>query len=175
MGKSTKYKLEDVAKTVQYNPETGEYRYLVRTNCPSQTLGNGKWTEWKTVKKSDNYKRYGYVAGHSIHRIAWYLVTGDNSVGLEIDHIDGDPSNNRFCNLRKVDRTTNSQNVKTKTRTGHRFVYGPYGRGGWLVNVGGPKNGPGYIGYFQTLEEALEARNKTDYWKMGSELRKKLE
>lgn len=43
------------------------------------------------------------------HRIIWLMKTGNWPVN-DIDHIDGNPSNNRFDNLRDVPRAINLQN-----------------------------------------------------------------
>ena len=45
------------------------------------------------------------------HRIIWKWMTGEDP-GSEIDHIDGDPKNNRWLNLRSVDTFTNARNIR---------------------------------------------------------------
>ena len=40
------------------------------------------------------------------HRLAWLYVTG-SWPSQDIDHIDGDPTNNRFANLREVTHQEN--------------------------------------------------------------------
>lgn len=45
------------------------------------------------------------------HRIVWLLATGEWPKG-DIDHIDGNPGNNRLDNLRDVSRSTNLQNQR---------------------------------------------------------------
>lgn len=47
-----------------------------------------------------------------VHRIVWYLANGPIPEGLVIDHIDGDPSNNRIENLRLATRSQNQMNCK---------------------------------------------------------------
>jgi hypothetical protein len=46
---------------------------------------------------------------HSLARLIWLYVTGEWPTGY-IDHIDGDPQNNRIANLRDVSPRVNSQN-----------------------------------------------------------------
>lgn len=46
------------------------------------------------------------------HRLAWYMHYGSEPEGI-IDHIDGDPANNRICNLRLGTQGQNMQNLKT--------------------------------------------------------------
>jgi hypothetical protein len=43
------------------------------------------------------------------HRLAWLYVHGEWP-SRHLDHIDGDPSNNRIANLRDVSRSINMQN-----------------------------------------------------------------
>lgn len=45
------------------------------------------------------------------HRLAWLYVMGQTADG-EIDHIDGDRTNNRISNLRAVTRSVNQQNQR---------------------------------------------------------------
>lgn len=45
----------------------------------------------------------------SEHRVCWALHYGEWPSGV-IDHINGDPTDNRICNLRDVDQSVNCQN-----------------------------------------------------------------
>lgn len=45
------------------------------------------------------------------HRVAWFFEYGEWPHG-EIDHINGDPFDNRITNLRDVTRSVNAQNLK---------------------------------------------------------------
>lgn len=37
-----------------------------------------------------------------VHRLVWEVVHGPIPAGMEIDHLDADPANNRLCNLQLV-------------------------------------------------------------------------
>tara|TARA_R110002153_G_C13287797_1_gene494662 strand:+ start:1427 stop:1837 length:411 start_codon:yes stop_codon:yes gene_type:complete len=49
------------------------------------------------------------------HHIAWFKMTG-SWPDKELDHIDNNPSNNRWCNLRAVTREEQGMNQKLQTR-----------------------------------------------------------
>ena len=70
----------------------------------------------------DNGDGYGRVTFKGkrvyLHRLAWLLHYGEWPQN-QVDHIDGDRTNNSITNLRDVDHTANAQNVHVaKGRTG---------------------------------------------------------
>lgn len=80
------------------------------------------------------------------------LIIGKQD-GLEIDHINRDKLDNRESNLRIVDRKTNANNITRKETNGitkkNRNLSKPY-----CLRVKGK-----YIGYYATLDEAINKRN----------------
>ena len=58
------------------------------------------------------------------HRVAWFLFYG-KSPNAEIDHINGDRSDNRICNLRDVPAEINNRN-KAKARSSATGITGIY-------------------------------------------------
>jgi len=107
---------EIVRELLDYNPETGEFRwkYRDRKYCKSDK----GWKTW-------NGKNAGKIAGHidkstsyrdirifdklyKAHRLAWLYVYGEWP--NEIDHINRIRDNNRIENLRDVTRTQNQWN-----------------------------------------------------------------
>jgi hypothetical protein len=90
------------------------------------------------------------------HRLAWFLYYGDWPT-LDIDHINGDRSDNRICNLRQVTRQVNLQNLKRCHRDNKTGFLG-------IVEVGGRfyarirVNGKGIpLGGYKTPQEAHNA------------------
>ena len=85
-----------------YNQETGD---LVRCDGLGECL-NGKGY-WRISMWGEDYLS---------HRIIWKMMTGGEAD--QIDHINGDGLDNRWCNLRNVDNKTNGRNQKKhKTNT----------------------------------------------------------
>ena len=50
------------------------------------------------------------------HRVVWEIFNGEIPENMEIDHIDGNPLNNRIDNLRLVSRIVNARNSKMNSR-----------------------------------------------------------
>ena len=92
------------------------------------------------------------------HRLAWFYVYGVIPIG-EVDHIDGDPSNNRISNLRDVTKSVNMQNRKTAKRTskcGYLGVSWSKRNKKWIAQIAldGKKT---RIGGYDTAIEAYDA------------------
>jgi hypothetical protein len=98
------------------------------------------------------------VGGRSYgaHRIIWLWVHGSFPKG-QIDHIDGNPSNNRIANLRDVSRSENQKN----TRLSQRNKFGVLGvcQMGRTFRATVRANGKDVLlGAFDSLEEAVAVR-----------------
>lgn len=101
-----KISLDRLRDVLHYDAETGDFI-------------------WK--KKLSNSSRIGDVAGatepdgyrilsidgrsYRAHRLVWYYIYGSEAP-FEIDHIDGDRSNNRLSNLRLATKSQNRKNTK---------------------------------------------------------------
>lgn len=100
--------LEHIKEDMSYNPDTGEFWW--KKQNPSKTrqmdapVGIVNTCGYITVK----YKKKQFL----LHRLAFYFMSGtlpeDN-----VDHINGDRRDNRWCNLREASCEENSQNRKT--------------------------------------------------------------
>ncbi len=90
---------------------------------------------------------------HKAHRLAWLYETG-SFPPHDIDHIDGNRSNNKFKNLRSV---TRSMNLENRRAPGSHNKSGFLGVGvhayGFtaLITVKGKTK---YLGYFKKAEDA---------------------
>jgi hypothetical protein len=90
----------------------------------------------------------GYIMAKSKTCPCAYL----HRVIMEVDHIDGNPANNRKCNLRIVNDQEQGQNVKHLGETGIRGVYWERAHRSFRVYVNGT-----FHGLFTSSEEAYKA------------------
>jgi hypothetical protein len=89
-----------------YSEETGILHWKVSR---SNAIKVGSAVKYKSKNGYIQVRLLGKL--WMAHRLIWCYKTG-KFPELWLDHIDGDRSNNRFENLRVVDRSTNMQNVK---------------------------------------------------------------
>lgn len=90
------------------------------------------------------------------HRLVWIYHNGKIPNGMEVDHMDGDITNNRIENLRLVTRTINNRNQKKRSdnTTGVSGVTFMKDRGKYRAQVRNKR-----LGQFDTIEEAAQAVN----------------
>lgn len=135
-----------------YNPETGAF-----TRRESHR-------RWKAGTVMAGTESHGYTLiwlmgkQRAAHRLAWLWMTGAWP-SQDIDHIDGNRSNNCWANLRHVDRSTNLENLRTaKTNNRSTGLLGAYpstpGRYTSRIQVRGVDK---YLGCFGSPEEAHAA------------------
>lgn len=100
---------------------------------------------------------YGQLAAH---RLAWVYVHGSIPEGMEVDHIDVDPSNNALANLRLATSSQQKMNkrVQSNNRSGLKGAYYHACRKGkkWRSQIK-TDQGLKFLGYFDTAEEAHAA------------------
>ena len=88
------------------------------------------------------------------HRVAWLLVTGAWPAH-EIDHINGNKTDNRLCNLRAATHPQNEHNVglTKRNKSGHKGVSWQARTSNWQagISVNGKRI---FLGLFDSLDEA---------------------
>ena len=92
------------------------------------------------------------------HRIAWALTTG-TWPATEIDHRNGNPSDNRFDNLRPATKAEQQQNISARKTNQSGGLLGASffkrtGRWSSQICISGRKT---HLGFFSTKEEAHAA------------------
>jgi len=99
---------------------------------------------------------------YSSHRLAYLYMTG-KFPDDEIDHISGDRTDNRWCNLRAVTRNENLKNQKTPSnnKSGVIGVHWSASGSKWYAQI--TANGiQKHLGCFDDLSVAKEARKKAE-------------
>lgn len=103
---------EKITDVLRYDPDTGK---LFWTVSPSRKvkIGSEAGCQCKTNKLVQVlYRGKQYRA----HRLAWEIYYGSEPDG-EIDHINGNPADNRIQNLRCVSHGENQRNMKVSKRS----------------------------------------------------------
>lgn len=167
---------EYLRQLLDYDPETGQLRWKPR-NEEMFSAGN---TSQAVRCRAWNNRYAGQIAGtifgtppHNYisvtfltqegkrkflaHRIIWTMVTGEPPTH-DIDHRDGDGSNNRWRNLRAATHAQNMRNVRRLHPSTSRFkgVYFAKREGKWqaYITAHGTRLA---LGYHATEEGAARA------------------
>lgn len=93
---------------------------------------------------------------YKIHRLVWLMTYGEWPVG-DIDHINGNRSDNRLSNLRDVPRGVNLQNQSKAQNNKSTGVLGVYRDGSSFYSRISVDNKSIHLGTFQTIGEAHSA------------------
>ena len=155
--------IECIRKRLRYEPEIGKLFWLDCDEMPN--AWRARWAGKEAFTSDDGYGyRQGTINGigsYKAHRVIFALYHGfwpEN----DIDHIDGDASNNRIENLRDVTKAINQKNKKmNKNNTsGHCGIRWVAKSSKWHARIGIGMRREKNIGFFATLEEAIAARAK---------------
>ena len=108
--------------------------------------------------RSDGYLRTSIDGkGYMCHRLAWLYVHGEFPEEY-IDHINGNKSDNRICNLREATNKQNQKNrkVQANNKTGYRCVSYHKHNNRYIaaMQIDGKSS---YIGSYATPLEASDA------------------
>jgi hypothetical protein len=135
-----------------YNPETG--RITHRAKRPGVIVGTFADTAFHSQGNSYRQVRSGGIT-YFAHRLAYVLHVGAWPT-QDVDHVDGDRSNNVWSNLRDVPKTTNMQNrkIKSKNTAGLIGVHKHVDKFTSQIMTNGVRK---YLGYFDSAEAAHQA------------------
>lgn len=155
---------EYLRKRFDYNPDTGVLTWRDCIDMPQKWRTRHAGKEAFTAKTND-YKR-GALGKFWLraHRVAWAIHYGKWPKG-EIDHINGDRSDNRIKNLRDVNRSENMRNASLpKTNTsGVLGVYWCRRRKVWQARIIKDSLGSMLsLGYYKRKEDAISARKAAE-------------
>lgn len=145
--------IEDlIEECLSYNPTTGDLVWIksLSNRAPVGTIVSGR--------SPSGYLRVR-IGGELIfaHRVAWFLAKREWPKG-QIDHINGQPWDNRLENLRNCNEAENSANQRARSKVGFKGVTYQGNNPGrpWRARI--HCRGQAYnLGYFETPEQAAEA------------------
>lgn len=144
----------DIRECLSYNPETG---ILSRKSTGREVGWPHESNGGKSYRRTQFNNKFYYA-----HRLIYLYMTGDWPKD-EIDHINGDGLDNRWCNLRPVRHLDNNRNSRrySNNRSGVTGV-GWYRRANkWRgrISIEGKQL---LLGLFDTIEEASYARKQAE-------------
>lgn len=112
-------------KLLRYNPETGEllWNHRVAEDFTPTTTRTREWQyRWWNKRFANttvgSLGDGGYLCArimgtaYKVHRLIWKLVHGEDPDF--VDHVNGNRSDNRICNLRSVPRSENAKNLASR-------------------------------------------------------------
>lgn len=139
---------------LHYDPETGVFTWLVhrQRHRAGDVAGS---------KHSMGYIEMGVCgASYLAHRLAWLYMTGSWPAG-DVDHKNGQRSDNRFDNLRDVTKSVNLQNRQGATANNKSGLLGVSKSiakcGRWFARIQDSTGKQKGLGSFGTPEEAHAA------------------
>jgi len=166
--------LDFLRECFDYNTETG---VLTRKARPVHHFSDGVQKTAEQLANHWNNAWAGKVAGYKskagciavklegveykAHRLAYYIATGQEP--FHIDHISGDATDNRLCNLRAVSHQENHKNQKLRV-TNTSGVMGVKRHSqcdAWVAQIGGGKERR-HLGFFRTFQDAVLARKSAE-------------
>ena len=136
---------------LRYDPETGDFFRAVDGRCKKAGEKVGH------INKVLGYKTVNWNGGNKYaHRLAWLYVYG--RLPREIDHINGNRSDNRLCNLREATHAQNLENISPTPKGANSLIGASFlartGKWSAQIQIGGRKK---HLGYFATEQEAHDA------------------
>ncbi|WP_449043730.1 HNH endonuclease [Paracoccus versutus] len=163
-----------LCQLLDYDPETGALTWKARgldwfsdgaqTAKHNAAIWNGRNAGRPAfVTSLPSGHRYASIQKVKLlaHRVIWKMMTGhDPDV---IDHINGDPADNRWSNLRSVRQKINARNCKLSKNnsSGVNGVYWSVQHQKWCARVHVDRRTK-FIGLFESLEEAGAARREAE-------------
>lgn len=165
---------EYLKECFDYDKESGALTWRIRPR--SHFKNEGAFKMWNKrysganagiKQKRNDGKCYLYINLNKeklyCHRIAWIYENGNIELGFEIDHINGDGSDNSIKNIRTVSAKDNKKNIRIRkdNTSGVTGVSFSRSLGKWKVEI---YSNAGYVfvGYFSIFEDAVKARKAAE-------------
>lgn len=148
-----------LVELLAYEAETGLFRWrLTRRGSKEGSVAG--------CISADGYTRISIdCRNYTAHRLAWMYEQGDfPNAGLQIDHINGNRSDNRKENLRLVTNSENQQNRHKKSSWATSKTLGVHWdkrRNSWQAMITLNKKTM-FLGRFKSEQDAIKARKDAE-------------
>lgn len=120
----------ELHKLLHYHPGTGVFTWRIQSS-PRAKAGTVAGTSEKRGHRKIRVQGVTYKS----HRLAFIYMVG--WVPPQVDHINRDPSDNRWCNLRAATVSQNAANAKHRVNntSGYRGVTWDKSRSKWKASI----------------------------------------
>ena len=157
---------KEFKECIEFCDKTGTFKFLEKTpHIEPRDRVRKTFNKQFAGKPAFNVKNgAGYLSGsfmgnkYLAHRVVW-LMTHKEWPDGDIDHINGDKTDNRPENLRLVTKSQNLRNMRipSDNKSGYIGVFWVGRINKWTAQI--RHNGKAiHLGYFSTLDEAVAAR-----------------
>ncbi len=149
----------ELKELLHYNKDTGVFTWIKSVG----TKKSGAIAGHINIFRSKGYYRIQLnKKNYYSHRLAWLYIHG-KFPDDEIDHLDGDGTNNKWINIRAVDHVENHRNrrLQANNSSGLPGVSWDKALCKWLVRIK-IKNNSVYLGYQDNLLEAACIRKNAE-------------
>lgn len=153
-------------KLLKYDPETGRLFWRKRPpelfESPAQaSRWNGKNAGRRAFTACNGRCLHGsiFAAHYKAHRVIWKMVHDEEPD--VVDHINGDPLDNRLENLRNTSHSENMTNARRPSDNTSGHVGVNSSKGMWQATITRHKR-THFLGRFTSIEEAVRARKAAE-------------
>lgn len=143
---------EKLKELIEYDESTGRLTWKI-TVSPRGVAG----TDVGHIDRGGYRRCRLYGKPYPLTRLIWLYMTGEMPSDI-VDHINGVPSDNRWCNLRIANVTQNNQNKHRSARnsSGYKGVYFDNRSRKWRAEIVVSKKRI-RLGRFSNVEDAARA------------------
>ena len=142
----------ELKKMFLYEPDTGFLRWKEgRSNMVKNSKAGCKNASGYLIVTINS-------KSHRVQRVIWIYMFDHIPSGFYIDHINGNKTDNRLCNLRLATNSQNQQNrpAPQNNSSGYRGVTWHKQANKWMARICHNRKRE-MLGFFETVEEAYEA------------------
>lgn len=144
--------LDGIREHLAYDPETGVFTWLTESKYSPRKIGDRAGAARSDGRRVICWRGKSYLS----YRLAWWFAHGEMPV-KGLDHVNGDPTDDRLENLRPAGQAENMLNIKAHKDSTSSFKGVCWDRGAqkWRVGFRGR-----YVGIFANEVDAAHAYDR---------------